>query len=437
MLHNTPHKFGVATVGVLSFTIGVGLGAAVTLYFQRKSQNKMERRRETPVLDEVKNGLLATYQAATGEEDTMKGIQALEQHQWDLQAAVEATLNRRTNSTASTDTRSPSSWSLYGIASSLLGYLVGSGATTHQNGFAGMLSDYSADGIHPRIVPGTYQDACNAAKQQFKFLIIYLHSTMHQDTDHFCREVLCTELIADFFNEHFLFWGGSISMADGYRLSTLLDASSYPFLAVICNNTIGGVTIIDRIEGKISCEDLITRLTNILDTRGNILLEARVDYEERERDRLLRAEQDEAFQQSLAQDQEKERKLREERERLEEEEQKKRQIEEEKNHQLQNREKRRKSLAATLPPEPHQNDKNSTQLVIRLLDGSRLQRRFGNGDLVQTVFNYVDAHGNLDCDEYELVTNFPRKIFSPENNGKFTLEEAGLTPQASLFVQEK
>jgi len=42
----------------------------------------------------------------------------------------------------------------------------------------------------------------------------------------------------------------------------------------------------------------------------------------------------------------------------------------------------------------------------------------------------------LDVD-YDLVTNFPRKIFSQEGAFKVSLKESGLCPQASLFVQEK
>jgi len=299
------------------------------------------------------------------------------------------------------------------------------------------LSNYNTNGVYPRVFNGSYQDACNASKAEFKFLVVYLHSSIHQDTDTFCREVLCTELITDFLNEHFLFWGGDVSVAESYKLSTLLDASSFPFLAVICNNTIGGTTIVDRIEGRLSAEDLITKLTNILETHGNILLEAKIEHDQRERDRLLRAEQDEAFRQSLAQDQEKERKLREEEQRLREEEQKRNSIEDQKKQQQKEREKQRKNLAASLPAEPDANDRQTTQLVIRLLDGSRLQRRFASNNTLQTVFDYVEAFGKMECDQYDLVTNFPRKIYTLEEHSNLTLDEAGLTPQASLFVQEK
>jgi len=73
-------------------------------------------------------------------------------------------------------------------------------------------------------------------------------------------------------------------------------------------------------------------------------------------------------------------------------------------------------------------------LVIRLTDGSRLQRRFKKTDKIQDIFNFVDA-SHIDLDGgYDLVSNFPRKVFVDRS---ITLDQAGLYPHASIFVQEK
>jgi len=285
--------------------------------------------------------------------------------------------------------------------------------------------------IHPAFVEGPYNTAMNTAKSSFKFLLVYLHSSIHQNTDSFCRDTLCTELIADFFNEHFVCWAGNINMTEAFKISNMLSASTYPFICVICSNSIGGATILDRIEGLISSEDLITRLTNILETHGHILVAAKLEHDEREADRRIRQEQDEAFLRSLAEDQEKERKIQEEEDRQREEERK-----QQKQQEL--KEKKRKSISSRLPLEPDLGEKDITQIVIRLPDGSRLQRRFLQSNNVQTIFDYINSSQPtlLDID-YDLVMNFPRKVFNQEGSNDITLKEAGLCPQASLFVQEK
>jgi len=290
---------------------------------------------------------------------------------------------------------------------------------------------------HPRFISGSFQQACTQSRSEFKFLIVYLHSPMHQNTSSFCRNTLCTEMIADFFNEHFLCWAGSISYAEPYKVSNMLGASTYPFLAVICNNaaalTGSAMAMLDRIEGLIEPEDLMARLTQILESHGPILAASRIEIEERQENRNIIQEQDRAFLESLAEDEARERRQQEEQRRLfQEQEEQEREAQRERN-KVQEREKRREMCRQRLPSEPLPSEEGITQLVIRLTDGSRLQRRFKVMDKLQTVFDFVDSTSN-EVESYDLLTNFPRKVFSDPH---MTLQEAGLTPQAALFVQEK
>jgi FAS-associated factor 2 len=41
--------------------------------------------------------------------------------------------------------------------------------------------------VHPNFLTGSFQQACTQSRTQFKFLIVYLHSPMHQHTAEFCR----------------------------------------------------------------------------------------------------------------------------------------------------------------------------------------------------------------------------------------------------------
>lgn len=47
---------------------------------------------------------------------------------------------------------------------------------------------------HPVFYQGTYSQALNDAKQELRFLLVYLHCEEHQDTAKFCR--WCTVLVS-------------------------------------------------------------------------------------------------------------------------------------------------------------------------------------------------------------------------------------------------
>ena len=104
---------------------------------------------------------------------------------------------------------------------------------------------------HPTFVDGSYQSAVARAFQQSKFLLIYLHSPMHDDTTKFCNQVLCSESFSVFANQNVVCWAGKIWDPEAYDLSSQLRASSYPFLALLVCQSDRVVQVADRIQGKI------------------------------------------------------------------------------------------------------------------------------------------------------------------------------------------
>ncbi|KAK3236372.1 hypothetical protein CYMTET_53484 [Cymbomonas tetramitiformis] len=169
---------------------------------------------------------------------------------------------------------------------------------------------------HPGFERLSYKDALKKAQQQFKFLVIYLHAPEHQDAPKFCRETLCSNAVTDFLSENFLTWGGDIRSADAFQLSSVLQASTYPFIAVLA--TINSrVSMIAADEGgNMNAERLLTLLAQVLETQGPEMVAARADEEERDANRRLRAEQDADYEASLAADQERENQRRAEEERV-------------------------------------------------------------------------------------------------------------------------
>jgi hypothetical protein len=53
----------------------------------------------------------------------------------------------------------------------------------------------------PRIFIGSFEEAIDQAKQNFKFLLVYLHCDIHQSTPRFCRFCLITLFFSTNSNE--------------------------------------------------------------------------------------------------------------------------------------------------------------------------------------------------------------------------------------------
>mmetsp|Transcript_10376 Transcript_10376/g.36143 ORF Transcript_10376/g.36143 Transcript_10376/m.36143 type:complete len:144 (+) Transcript_10376:1553-1984(+) len=72
-------------------------------------------------------------------------------------------------------------------------------------------------------------------------------------------------------------------------------------------------------------------------------------------------------------------------------------------------------------------------VAVRLPDGTRRQRRFRDSEPVRRVYDFVDSLEGLDMNAYQLQSNYPRKVLARDDGTG--LKEAGLAPQAMLFVQ--
>ena len=99
---------------------------------------------------------------------------------------------------------------------------------------------------------------------------------------------------------------------------------------------------------------------------------------------------------------------------------------------------RRQSALASLPPEPPASPGPSSSggavtLAIRLPEGARAGRRFAAGSTVADAYAFVDSLEGVPM-SYQLVASFPRRAF-PRLEGGVALAEAGLAPQAALFVE--
>ncbi|VVB08742.1 unnamed protein product [Arabis nemorensis] len=305
--------------------------------------------------------------------------------------------------------------------------------------------DYgSSNAFKPDFVSEGFMDALQRSRSSFKLLFVYLHSPDHPDTPVFCERTLCNEAFAAFVNENFVCWGGSIRASEGFKMSNSLKASRFPFCAVVMPAANQRIALLQQVEGPKTPEEMIAILQRVVEDSSPVLVTARVEAEERRNNLRLREEQDAAYRAALEADQARERQRREEEERLEreaaeaernrkEEEEARERAEREAAEREAARVRMRQEKALALGDEPEKGP-DITQVLVRFPNGERKGRRFESKTTIQTLYDYVDSLGVLETEEYSLITNFPRTVYG-RDKASMSLKDAGLHPQASLFIE--
>eukprot|EP01127_Copromyxa_protea_P011512 TRINITY_DN2899_c0_g1_i1.p1 TRINITY_DN2899_c0_g1~~TRINITY_DN2899_c0_g1_i1.p1 ORF type:complete len:319 (+),score=66.62 TRINITY_DN2899_c0_g1_i1:6-962(+) len=264
----------------------------------------------------------------------------------------------------------------------------------------------------PMFFQGSYAQAVDTARDEFKFLLVFLHSPPHSESSKFCRDVLSNPMVSSFLEDNFILWGASVLTEDGFKLSHTLGATDFPFFAILCHfsNTLsvnqqlmmmgydtsasrGKAIHLHTIQGFVPREELLSLLTSFLEEHGPLMVAAKAEDTDRKQSRNLQRMQEEEFEESLRQDQERmeqrereeARRKEEERERaneearkLEEERQRQLAIEREKQEQEMNRARlqdRKLRVKEQLAPEPEASEDTCT-ILIRLSSGRKLTRRF-------------------------------------------------------------
>ena len=87
-----------------------------------------------------------------------------------------------------------------------------------------------------------------------------------------------------------------------------------------------------------------------------------------------------------------------------------------------------------MPPEPSSEEPNCVLLAIKLPDGTRLERRFRQTDLLTDVMLVAQRHCPQPLSACELSTNdVPKRVFTDHG---MTLQEAGLSVRTMLILSE-
>jgi len=291
-----------------------------------------------------------------------------------------------------------------------------------------------ADANVPEFFESSFDDALLSASTEQRMLAAYLHSPLHPDSEPFCRDVLCSRPVLNALADVRI-WGGSVLSAEGYLASMKLQVAGFPCLVLIATDRGRDARIVDRLY----VDDI--REANLADRFAVRIMAARnfratvvpppnvVDQREVDERRRVVEEQNEALRRAMEEDRRREE---EKRAREREAEEARRRAEADERRKVEELESKRQRIR----PEPEAGS-NTATIRFQFPGGTKLLRRFQDTDKVGYVREVLDVYlvdqlktPNL---RYALVLNYPKKTLDDET---VDLKEAGLVPQAVLFLQD-
>ncbi|KAJ7083737.1 hypothetical protein B0H15DRAFT_911810 [Mycena belliarum] len=275
--------------------------------------------------------------------------------------------------------------------------------------------------VLPDFTLGTYEETLRVCQRDHRIGCIILVSEEHDDVPEFKRTTLTDPMLVRMLHANdVVVWGGDVRDREAYSASLKLQATTYPFVAFLAlqprrtpgfnsssssSSTPPTLTVLSRHQGPPSGPTSPATLAAHLETQllprvNPFLARLRAAQHTAAADRALRAEQDRAFRETavrdsariealmvadaraareaeaarIAQEAEAMRKAREaaERERYAAE-------------RAQWRRWTRRTLAGT------REDAQGVRLAIRLPNGERVVRRFGNKSSLTALYAFVDA----------------------------------------------
>lgn len=190
---------------------------------------------------------------------------------------------------------------------------------------------------HPAFHNRGYQSAVARAFETSKFLLVYLHSPMHEDSQKFIQQTFCTQSFSAFADQHVITWIGNVWDEQAYTLGNQLRVTQFPFLALLLCQSDRMVKVIARQEGSliiitdldysmaialnmiltghIEEADLIDKLRNAISVNTVVVNQIQAEATRRREFSALREQQDREYRELEEQDRrERERREQEERE---------------------------------------------------------------------------------------------------------------------------
>lgn len=106
--------------------------------------------------------------------------------------------------------------------------------------------------MHPFFYACRFTDALKIARDEHKFMFMYIHSPEHPFTPNFCRETLCSEIVVQFLDANFVSWGGVSSRGEGLQMASTLRVASYPFCAIVAPASTDNLAVLQQVSRNYS-----------------------------------------------------------------------------------------------------------------------------------------------------------------------------------------
>ena len=300
-------------------------------------------------------------------------------------------------------------------------------------------------GFHPSFAEGALVDALARAKREGRFLLVYLHSSQHGDTDAFCRGTLSSEAVVQFVDRNLVMWAGDVTTTSGYEAALTLRATSFPHLSLLYMQGPQEVRSLGQWIGPLGVDEMLVQLMAAVEENEAALVADRAEVEERERNRVLLRQQNDDYEQSLRADRQKKTT-------------KDKPVSSSSSSSAptpsapppersapsapvsssKGKEEEivaPKKTAAALPSEPEAGGPGVVRVAFRL-PSQRLERRFrGDEDTIGTVFSFVDQKLEPEQRNYRLVSAYPRAVY--QRSQEMRLSEAGFGNAMTLLYEEE
>lgn len=149
----------------------------------------------------------------------------------------------------------------------------------------------------PPVYDGTLSEAFQAARLSYRPVAVYLHSSIHEDAERFCRDVLASPDMRQLISAHCVFWMASVHTEVGLAASTQVSATGFPFLGVYASTTAPTLSrasfrLVWQAEGYAAPQTLIQQCGEAVGAASTTLETMQADVLARQQDRELREEQE-------------------------------------------------------------------------------------------------------------------------------------------------
>lgn len=286
-----------------------------------------------------------------------------------------------------------------------------------------------------------FAQALDAAKKDIKFLLLVLMSPEHDDTESFTRETLLSADVKAFVNDssnNIILWGGNVLDSEAYQVSQEYNATKFPFSCLVCLTPKEGSTrmsIVKRLVGPASSSTYLAEIQTAINKYSPDLIAARAERSVHEAARNVRAEQDTAYERSLARDRERARQKKEAEEAARDAEKRALEDAAAAERRAQQKEQWRRWRTTKITPEPDASVKDVVRLAVKMPEESgagRIVRKFTASTTVEELYAFVECYnllqGSEEVDEdreepegykheysFRIAGLMPRVVYEPDD----------------------